>query len=304
MKLSTRMSVTGVLAAALLATLLAQPAYAQDEAEGGTAAAAKVWSNQADIGVIITGGNNRNQTVSLDNQLQAVWTNARFQLRLGAYRQTSDDITRLAFSDGDQIVAGELSEEELDQLRLYIGSSYQHDISEDFFWTAGASWDRDIDAGIESRLVLYAGVGNTWINEEDLKFSTEYTAGWERRDEEIDDPSLDMNRPTTRLAWDYLNHLFGSDTTVLTNNMDFFINMKERSAYRFINATALTMGLTDLLSLRTSMEFRYDNRPSLEEVDLFDSDPNVDPLAEIIGVTAIRKQELDSIFRFTLVFKI
>lgn len=302
MNLAARIALASILTAALVAVSL--PARAQEAAENGTAAAPRVWSNQADIGVIITGGNNRNQTVSLDNQLQADWGNAVFQLRFGAYRQTSDDVTRLAFTDGDEIVASELSDEELDQLRLYVNSSYRRDLSERFFWTVGAAWDRDLDAGIDSRFVGYAGVGNVWVSRDDLEFSTEYTLGMEIRDEKIDDPSIDQNRPTARLAWNYLNNLFGSETTMLTNNMDFFFNLKQSDAYRFINATALTMSLTNLLSLRTSMEFRYDNYPPLEEVDLYSADPNVDPMAQVVGVTAIRKHKLDSIFRFTLVFKI
>lgn len=264
----------------------------------------KVWSNQADVGMVITGGNSRNNTISFDNQLNADWTDSAFRLRLGAYRQTSDDITRLAYVSGDDIVPGELSFEELDQLRLYLNGSYRRDISERFFWTAGAAWDRDLDAGIESRIVGFAGVGNKWWSTDDGAFSTEYTFAYEYRDDEIDDPEIDKNRPTIRLAWVYSNNLFSSGNSVLTNDMDFFFNLKESSAYRFVNNTALTIGMTDLLSLRTSLEFRYDNFPGLEAVDLWSADPNVDPDATIIDSTTIRKQKLDTVFKLTLVFSI
>ena len=49
------------------------------------------------------------------------------------------------------------------------------------------------------------------------------------------------------------------------------------------------LGMSSLLSLRTSLEFRYDNLPGLEAVDLWDSDPNTNPDAEIVGGVNIRK---------------
>ncbi len=289
-----------ILAAVLCFT---QPAQAQDEE--GTAAAPKIWANQADIGVVITGGNSRNQTISFDNQLRGEWIDRRFTLRLGAYRQTSDDITHLAYLDGTgEPVPGELSIAELDQLRLYINGAYRRNFSDAFFWTTGLGWDRDVDAGINSRFIGFVGVGNTWIARDRTAFSTEYTFAYEYRDDEIEDPDLGKARPSVRLAWDYMNMLFDSKTNTLTNTMDFFFNLKEASAYRFVNMTALTVGLSELLSLRTSLEFRYDNVPGLEEVDLWSADPNLDPNASIIGSTNIRKQKLDTIFKLTVVFNL
>jgi len=280
----------------------AQAALAQDEEAGGTAAAPRIWTNQADLGMVITGGNSRNNTISFDDHLRGKWDKSQLTVRLGAYRQTSDDITRIAFGSPDGFTPGEISLEELDQLRVYVNSAYRRDISARFFWTGGAGWDRDVDAGIESRIVGFAGVGNKWSDRDDLQFSTEYTFAYEYRTDEIPDPELGKSRPSIRLAWNYLNNLFGKDTTVLTNNMDFFFNLKKSSAYRFINTTALTLGMSSLLSLRTSLEFRYDNFPGLETVDLWDSDPNTNPGAGIIGSVNIRKHKLDTLFKLTLVF--
>jgi len=289
----------------LFAVTAVQPVLAQeaDEAEG-TATAPQIWTDQADVGMVITGGNSRNNTISFDNFLQGKWERSQITVRLGAYRQTSDDITRIAYETEDGFTPGEISFEELDQLRLYINGAYRKDISDGFFWTGGGAWDRDVDAGIESRTVGFAGVGNTWWDRDDAQFSTEYTFAYEYRVDEIPDPELGEARPSIRLAWVYLNNLFGKDTTVLTNNMDFFYNLKESSAYRFINNTALTLGMSTLLSLRTSLEFRYDNLPGLEAVDLWDSDPNTNPDAEIIGGVNIRKHKLDTLFKLTLVFNL
>jgi len=289
----------------LFAVITVRPVLAQeaDEAEG-TATAPKIWTDQADLGMVITGGNSRNNTISFDNQLLGKWENSQLTVRLGLYRQTSDDITRIAYETADGVTPGELSFEELDQLRVYINSAYRKNISKRFFWTGGAGWDRDVDAGIESRIVGFAGVGNTWRNTDAMQFATEYTFAYEYREDEIPDPELGKNRPSIRLAWTYLNQLFGKETTVLTNNMDFFYNLKESSAYRFINTTALTLGMSSLLSLRTSLEFRYDNLPGLEAVDLWDSDPNTNPDAGIIGSTTIRKHKLDTLFKLTLVFNL
>jgi len=284
-------------AAALILLTLTAPttALAQEEAEG-TAAAPKTWTNQADIGMVLTGENSNTTTIPFDNHTQAQWGKARLTVRFGTYKQTTDDITRLAFGSDDNFTPVDVATEELDQLRIYISGGYRRDISDAFFWTVGGGWDKDADAGIESRIVSFAGIGNTWRNSDDMEFSTEYTLAIENRQDEIPDPELGESRPSIRLAWDYMNNLFGKDTTVLTNNMDFFYNLKNSTAYRFINTPALTMGLSNLLSLRTSLEFRYDNVPGLETVDLWDVDPTTNPDAMIIGNVNIRKKKLTVVF--------
>ena len=271
-----------------------EPAEAAAEEEP-----APIWTDQADLGFLLTKGNSENVNLSVDNVLQGNWDKSTFNLRVGAYRQESNDITRFAVGTGqNDFVADEFKERSLDAFRLYLFSDYKRTISDRFFWQVGANWDKDDDAGIESRFVGYAGVGNVWVDSDRSSFSTSYALSYTSRTDEIEDPDNDGQFIGGRLAWNFMQKVL--DSSEITNDMTFFMNFDQMKDNRFINTTALTTSMSSKLSIRLSAEFRYSNLPSLEEIDLYDGDPSAAG-SSLIGTVNARKEKLDSIFRATIV---
>lgn len=280
------------------AVVVAAPAAFGQEA-GEEIAQRRTWTDQADLGLVYTKGNAANRTFSFDNVLTGSWEHSTFTLRAGMYEQTSKDRTRFAVGTGQEdFVEGLLEEDSLDARRLYVFSDFRRDISERFFWQVGANWDKDVDAGIESRFVGYAGVGNVWWDGDDFRFSTDYAISYTTRQDQIEDPDVDGQFLGSRIAWNYLNRIL--DRSVLTNDMTFFLNVDVIEDYRFINTTALTASMSSRLSIRLSAEYRYSNLPALEEIDLYDAYPGL-PGSSVIGTVAARKKKLDSIYRATIV---
>ena len=75
--------------------------------------------------------------------------------------------------------------------------------------------------------------------------------------------------------------------------------MSDAGDYRFNTINAVTTNLTSVLALRFSLQFLYQNFPSLEEIDLFDLNPSIGGIQ--IGSAVVCRKKLDTIVKFSLV---
>jgi putative salt-induced outer membrane protein YdiY len=263
------------------------PAIAQDEEEKKLG-----WSNVTNLSFVVTSGNSATSTLALDEKLTYAWSNADFNFRAGALRiQTTDDPFAVGTADDFNVV--EDSMRELDTERYYLNGNYQRDISERFFWTGGAGWDRDTNAGIENRTVLFAGVGNTWKNTEQTRFKTDYTVTFTRRVDEIPDPERDEKFSELRLSWDLRQQL--SSHSSVDSAFIFFARVSDFSDNRFVTVNGITTKLNEIIALRFSVDLRYQHIPAFEEIDL--ETPEGLPIGEVV----VRKKKLDTIVKFSFV---
>ena len=250
------------------------------------------WSNVADLGFVLTAGNSSTSTFSFDDKLTYAWARADFIFRAGALRvQTTDDPFAVGTPEDFEVI--EDLARELDTERYYFNGNYQKNITDRFFWLAGGSWDKDTNAGIENRTVVFGGIGNTWKDTERTHFKTDYTVTFTRRIDETPDPERDEKFSELRLGWNYRRRLaahskFDSDLVVFATISDFSDN-------RFVTINSVTTDLTGTFALRFSLEFRYQNIPALEEIDL--ETPEGLPIGEVV----VRKTKLDSVMKFSFV---
>lgn len=262
------------------------PVHAQDEERQ------LGWSNVADLGYVLTAGNTSTSTFSLDNRLAYGWPRADFHVRAGALRiQTTDDPFAVGTPGDFEFI--EDTSRELENERYYVNGSYQRNISEQFFWTAGAAWDRDTNAGIDNRSIVFGGVGTTWKDSAATLFKTDYTVTFTRRIDELREPERGERFSELRLAWEYRHRL--SSTTTFDSDMVFFAVIKELDDNRFATVNGVTTSLTEVFALRFSLDLRYQNVPALEEIDLLNREGL--PVGEVV----VRKKKLDSIVKFSFV---
>ncbi|MEJ2085988.1 MAG: DUF481 domain-containing protein, partial [Acidobacteriota bacterium] len=119
------------------------------------------WSNVTDLSLVVTEGNSSTETFGFKNRLQRNWEKSRALLRLEAVRSnTADDQYALVEDPAnlDDFVIVTPSKT-LDVEKYLVLGRYDRDISERFVWNVGASWDRNLDAGIVNRYSGWAGVG-------------------------------------------------------------------------------------------------------------------------------------------------
>jgi uncharacterized protein DUF481 len=313
-----------VLFPALLVALAGGGA-ARGQAEGGTEPV-DAWTNSTDLSLVLTEGNSSALTFGLKNTLEYRTPRSLSRLRIDALRSdTSDDPYRqvepgLTFLPGETLTdystEGVRPDAEPDVARYFAEGRYERDLSKNNTWNVGASWDRDDDAGILNRYIVFGGVGNTWVDREDRSFRTSYGASITDREEEILDPEKEQRFPGLRLTSSFKD-LWGASTTY-DNQLTFNVNLEDRFDYNVELVQGLAVSMTRVLSLKVSLQFLYASEPALEEVDVLARVLVVDPdgiagngdeyfetVASggnefTIGVDSLRKESLDTTFRMSL----
>ncbi len=250
------------------------------------------WSNVAGASFVLTSGNALTSSMALDNQTTYTLDNSELQVSLGALR-TRTAAERFAVGTQDNFEAINDPKRVLDNERYYVLGKYQRNISENFFWMTGAGWDRDMNAGIHDREVLFLGVGNTWTNTEETKLKTEYAVTFTRRIDALPDPLRNEKFSEIRLALDYFQLVRGNNQFEI--DFVYFLNVNQVNDFRFDSTNLFTSKFSSMFALRVSLQFLFQNLPALEQLDLF----NLQRVS--LGTAVVRKRKLDSIFKFSFV---
>ena len=286
-------TVLSIFAVTGLALATTQETIGQDEEEKKLS-----WSNVADLGLVVTGGNSSTSTFTFNDKLTRTWENATLLFDVGGLRTNTTDDRFAVVTGTDEFTVVEDLERDLDTERYHVQASYRRDVNEKIYWIAGARWMRDLNAGIEDMATVFGGLGNTWWNREDSHLLTDYSLTYTNRQEEI--PTLDDQFAALRIAADSMkqfgsnkNHQFDSDFTCLPN-------LNDLEDYRFDWTNSLTSNLTSLFALRVSLDLLYRNIPSLKEIDLY-LVPPTEPASVIIGSVPVHRKKLDTLFKVTLV---
>lgn len=265
------------------------------------------WKDTAELGYVVTSGNSESSTLGLKNTLLYDWEKARFEMKLGAVRVESAPAATFATPDGADFELGE-TESELTAESYFLNGRYDRNITDRFFWFAGAGWDRNTFAGIQNRYTAFSGVGNIWFDNETVKWRTDYAATFTKEEDVVEPEGFDDTFFGLRLSSTFLykwseTGSYGNDTIVdenLDDTDDLRVNMT--------NWVAVNM--TTHLALKVSLQWLYDRQPALIQAAAFTADPDEGGVPIDVngdGVTPdqvpVEADSLDSIFTTALVIK-
>jgi putative salt-induced outer membrane protein len=248
---------------------------------GTTSAAEKKWTHNAEVSWVQTSGNSESSTIGLADTSERKWEAALLTLKAKGIRVNT---TTISYVD-DGTNAFRVKNTEKTAENYLLSARYQRDITERLFWYAGAGWERNIFAGIDSRYVGAAGVGNIWWDREDLKFRSDYGLSYTQQDDVVEVPGRDPSFFGVRGSWDYFNK-WGKNVDYV-NEFDIYLNMETSKDWRAAMINAVTVTMTDRLALKVSLTWLYQNDPAFTETV-----PNQIP---------IQLENLDSIFVTSLV---
>jgi hypothetical protein len=324
MRATTRSTITvWILALGLCFPALAQKDERDEEKEKKLG-----WENSAEVGVVINSGNADTQSIGLKDTLIRHWKISRFRVKFDYTRtDTADD--RFVRIDPGFVVDPENPIDPEDVTTTLVEPPIEPDVEKIFLeprfdskfaktrtWNVGASWDRNRDAGILSRYIVFGGLGNIIFDRDDLEFNTSYGLSFTDREEENPDPEKDEQFPGLRLHWDYEND-WGKHTR-FTNDWTSNINLLDANDWSSNMVSAIAVSMNSRLSIRLTLSWLYNNEPALEDVDLvaflerIDPDPSVpgdefyitvedSDLKVEFGETRVRKERLDTMFSTTIV---
>ena len=267
---------------------------------GGAALAADEpklgWSDKAELSYVMTSGNSESSTLGLKNELKRTWADALFTLRAGAVRAEATTFSRTAVGTTSDFFVVEDKDKELTAENYLLAGRYDRKITDTFFWYAGLGWDRNRFAGIQNRYIAEGGVGNIWVDTDTVKFKTSYALTYTDQEDVVEAPDSDDGFLGLRLGWDYL-HKFGAATTY-TNLLTVDDNLDETSDWRADMTNSVAVAMNERLALKASLQWLYDNVPSLTNVSLFDV-PG--PGGVQTGSVLVELDEFDTVFTTSLV---
>ena len=288
------------------------------------------WSNSTDLSLVVTAGNSAAQTWGFSDDLRYVWRDARFTFEANVVRSNTSDDRFFLVAPGLEFPIGGAPanpatslvtpEPTLDVANYLLRGSYERNITARFFWNAGASWDRNDDAGILNRYIVHAGVGNTWVDDERRRFATSYGISYTDREEEKPDPEKDRRFAGARFGWNYRERF--TPGTTFDNRFAANVNLSDSSDYSIDTTSALTVSVVSHVLLRVSLQWLFEHEPALEsDLDVIAYVEVINPdgipgsgderfrtlpsggSKFVLGSADARKDRLDTLFRTALVIK-
>ncbi|MCP4202791.1 MAG: DUF481 domain-containing protein [bacterium] len=264
MKIQNRLRTPIGVAMALVMVVLvsAGPALAQDEEEPKLG-----WFDTAEFSLLASGGNTEVQTIALRNTVIRRWDSSSLEIALGGVRSETTIISRVAVGSPADFRVIETRDTALTAENYLLRGRYDHRLSEKFFWFAGAGWDKNEFAGIDSRFSAFAGVGHVWFERENARFRTDYGVTLTDQD---DVSGATSSFAGVRLSYDYWRQI--NAATSFDSDLILDENADDSSDYRADLTNSVSAALSERLALKASLQLLYDNRPALTEVPLIQGD--------------------------------
>jgi hypothetical protein len=284
------------------------------------------WSNSTELSLVVTEGNSSVQTFGLKDTFEYKISKGRARFRIDALRSDTSDDPYFLVEPGLIFEPGETPtgfstiavrpDSEPDAERYFVEGRYEGNLPKKATWNAGASWDRNEDAGIVNRTILFAGLGNAWSDRDDLKFRTSYGLSYTDREEDVVDPEKDRRFLGVRLSSDFMDK-WGKSTTY-DNDFTFNISVADLSDYNADLVQGVAVAMSKRLALKVSLQLTYSSEPALEEIDVVARAILIDPdgipgngdeffqtvetggFELTVGEDVLRKRELDTTFRTSL----
>jgi hypothetical protein len=141
---------------------------------------------------------------------------------------------------------------------------------------------------------MAAGVGNKWVDNADIRFKTDYSFTYSFQSDVVENPFAKNKFPGVRFAYDFWYKL-----TASTDFESIFIadwNLDNTDDIRFDFYNALPIKISEIFTLKPSLQLLWRNDPSLTEIDLFATDGT--PTGTKV-LTPLKN--MDTLFSLTLV---
>lgn len=238
------------------------------------------WKDTAELSLVATSGNSESSTFGFKNTLVRQWESSLLKVVAAGLSADSATFNRFAVGpDPMNFTTFEQSTTTTTAENYQLETIFQKEIHERLSWQAGAGWERNRFAGINSRYTLLGGLGNVWHDDDKMKFRTDYLLTYTDQEDIVPTPGLEDKFLGARVALDYKRNL--TESTSYENIWSIDVNLDESEDWRSKMVNAVSVSISKSLALRVSVTWFYDNLPALETVTLFDMDPDLMGAMEI-----------------------
>ncbi|MEJ2105261.1 MAG: DUF481 domain-containing protein [Ignavibacteriaceae bacterium] len=240
------------------------------------------------------GGNSESFTFGLGTTLKHIWTNSELRFDLGGTQTQSTLTTRTAIGpDKNNFRVDEQSNTEKTAELYFARGRYDYSFSEYFYALGGIDWLRNRFAGIDSRTLIGVGIGNKWVDYENVRFKTDYSFTYTFQKDVVENPITKTNFPGVRFSYDFWYNLTSS-----TDFESIFIadwNLDNTKDVRIDFTNSLPIQISEIFTLKPSLQLLWRNDPALTAIDLINTQ------GTNLGTVNVPLKKLDSLFSLTLV---
>lgn len=277
---------------AAFAALIIVPATLAEQSAGA-------WKDTAEFSYVVTSGNSESSTLGFKNTLSREWDASKVTFKAGGIRVETTTVADFAVGTPTSFVVPENKATTAEN--YFLNGRYDRKLSERFFWYTGLGWDRNRFAGIDSRWIGEAGVGNIWRDDDVVKFKTNYAATFTDQSDVFPTQGISDTFAGIRAAWEYW-HKFGENTEYV-NTLVVDENLDETDDYRADMVNSLSVAMNKRLALKISLQILYDNVPAFDNYPLVDTagNPVIDPGTGDQVHVARELDEIDTIFTAAVV---
>ncbi len=244
----------------------AQDAPEQDARDPAQDTLDRHWSYNAELSLLFTSGNTSTRTFSVGGGASGEWESFQLSLTAGGLRTESRASSKSAVGSPDDFVVAEESVQQPRAENYFVKADFERPLRGFGFLTAGTGWERNTFAGFESRITAVAGLGNSWIETESTEFKTDAGVTLTIQEDVVPDPAASKNFGGLRLSTEVRQRLAASSSFGSALLLD--LNLADRSDLRADLVNALVVDVSELLAVKTSVRFVWDNQPALIEVPL------------------------------------
>lgn len=256
-----------------------------------------VITNTAELTAVWVGGNSEASTFGAAGTSRFVWPASELKFEVGGIRTESVLKSRRAVGTPTDYTLDETSDRERTAENYYARARLDRKISERFLIFSGVDWLRNTFAGIDSRILVAAGGGNTWLDTPATRLKTDYGLTYTFQNDVISNPFTSTNFPGIRAAYDFWQRV--SATTEFTSGLVADLNLKNTDDVRFHFIAALPVAISAKLALKPSLQLLWRNEPSLGEIPLL-APGGGDPFGSVL----VPLEKLDTQFTMAIVLNI
>jgi putative salt-induced outer membrane protein YdiY len=250
------------------------------------------WSFEAELSLVGTSGNQQSVTYGAGGKLGYKLTKSEFRLEGGGMMQQSTLSTLTASGDSSSYTVSESKVTTTTAEAYHAGVRYDYNVSNKFFLLAGVDWLRNTFAGIDSRTLIGAGAGNTWSDNDKVKFKTTYSFTYTFQEDVVENPLTKTDFPGVRGAYEFWTKLTASTEFESKLTADFNLDNTDDIRLDFYNA--LPISVSSKVAFKPSLRLMWRNEPSLTLLTLVPGP----------GTVAVPLDKLDSFAAVSLLVKI